>query len=171
MNTVHVRVAGDVRSGVGGGRQQQPIELRTQHLVAGGDGLGTVACNRGELLDVSFTLPPPDGVSRRPVEVGAIDRVEDADLREQLARARRQRLRRAARRVGGPGQHAHRVAPLREQVSDGRSGRTSADYDDIDVRSHGSGDYWALLADCRGTFSCSRQSTLAAMPASSIVAA
>ena len=136
MNSVHVGVAGDVHSGVGGGRQQEPIELRTQHLVAGARRLQSVASNRRESLDVPFPLPPPYGVSRRPVEVGAIDRVEDADLREQLARARRQRLRSAARRVGGPGQQAHRVAPLREQARDGRSRRTSADHDDVDASAH-----------------------------------
>jgi hypothetical protein len=143
LDTLHVGIAEDFRPGISGSRQQEPIEVRTQHLVAIGnvrDGLKTVPCNRRyhccEFLDVSFTLSPPDGVSRCLVEIRAIDRVEDADLREQLAGARRQRLRRPACRVDGPGQHAHRVAPLREQARDGRSGWTSADHDDVDVPAH-----------------------------------
>jgi hypothetical protein len=110
LDPMHVRVAGDLRPGVGGSRQQEPIELGPQYLVSLGavsNALETVPCNRREFLNVSFTLCPPDGVSRRPVEVRAIDRVEDADLAEQLAGTRRQRLRRAARRVGGPRQDAH----------------------------------------------------------------
>src|SRR5678816_783948 len=88
------RITPYIDAGLFRARQQHAIEVRTEYLVA----------ERGSILaerfDAALARCPPHGVAARPQKTGALDRGREANLLEQLVRARWNRFGEAARCIG-----------------------------------------------------------------------
>ena len=99
--------------------EQQVVEIGPEHLKAG--------FSVTERFDSGLVRSPPDGVAAGRVEPPAFHGLDDADGCQQFARARRNRLGKAARSIRRLPEDAGRAAPGRKQTSRGSGGRAAAD--------------------------------------------